>query len=1087
MFRNLLFKNQVVDNVVVFDDRHAGKIKADNSFSKMDGDTNLNSILQKFKDMNKKRTASGLSLLVLALPLSACGGGSSGDSSTSLPEVTGRAIDGYLANSKVFLSSNPDVFVRTSDAVGSQGSFEGLFGTGSIVVREGVDISTGKTFTGELKAPEGSKVVTPITTIVEAVVSQAAASGNTSVTPAVAAQQVAKGLGLQSTSDILNTDFVESGSAGMAKAAAKVASVISVVTASTGDEVSAAVLGNIAKKVAKAGEVGGKANVLNDAAELKNVFQEVRTTQAELFATQPETLDLDVLIDNVSKVVAKVSAQVDAAASLKDIAATQQAVQDDIVVAFTVDAENPEAFDPTVFEAALAEIDEGFDAIIAEAVLELDSYIATVDTGLDFEVILDAADVDETVVAIDLDIIDGALEGTIPDELITGFVFGEVELETLDGVLDGTIDAAAVEEILATLPEFDIFPEDPTGEVPGDVPDGELPDDLPEDIADIIAAGGGGGGGGGGTSTPIVTGDTIEVEVAAGGSIANALAAAKLSSTSSTDNIVITLASGRYSENVTIDADALGVASVTINGANAGSSLKANISSTSDITTDASTVISGLAFDTADGSRSSNESWIDGAITVASNNVTLDGLRLHSYNGALKFDGADIDSFTVKNSYITGFNGADSFSYTGDGTNEGWNITGNMIGGVSGGVGGSLNLENMNAATITENVFFRPAAAHMYLTDSDNVTVSDNLFYHGVHADGANFDGQLAAFQGADANGYGYVGFSGGSGYGYGFGYGYGSGSGADLTQMGSYGGYGGYGPTGYAPSGYGLDAYGGGGANQANYLYYGRNYIAEVKGDSDTISFDGNWGLYNSGGIQFWDEGITGHHFNSISITDNQMAAFINADQDGLLATLSSRHKSGLVGGVVFQVKDGSGSEDLVISGNKIYGSIDQIKNVNDLDALIEVGGGVKDVDITGNTLSWNLSEDFSGTITALNDSSADGKQADKTAAGNTYQIHTQGVLLYGDIENDTGGSVVVSGIFATDTKVDDGALEDEYISHAILLADDGEVPSSFGTLTADINHSITTADYGSTLPLVTINNTDTDAYAGTLTDLTA
>ena len=191
MFRNLLFKNQVVENVVVFDDVHVGKIKADNCYSKIDGDTNLNSLLQKFKDINKKRTASGLSLLVLALPLSACGGGSSGDSSTSLPEVTGRAIDGYLANSKVFLSSNPDVFVRTSDAVGSQGSFEGLFGTGSIVVREGVDISTGKTFTGELKAPEGSKVVTPITTIVEAVVSQAAASGNTSVTPDVAAQQVA--------------------------------------------------------------------------------------------------------------------------------------------------------------------------------------------------------------------------------------------------------------------------------------------------------------------------------------------------------------------------------------------------------------------------------------------------------------------------------------------------------------------------------------------------------------------------------------------------------------------------------------------------------------------------------------------------------------------------------------------------------------------------------------------------------------------------------------------------------------------------------------------------------------------------------
>jgi hypothetical protein len=299
---------------------------------------------------------------------------------------------------------------------------------------------------------------------------------------------------------------------------------------------------------------------------------------------------------------------------------------------------------------------------------------------------------------------------------------------------------------------------------------------------------------------------------------------------------------------------------------------------------------------------------------------------------------------------------------------------------------------------------------------------------------------------------------------------------------MGAYGGYGGYGPTGYAATGDGLDAYGGGGSKQSDYVYYGRNYIAEVKGDSDTISFDGNWGLYNSGGIQFWDEGISGHHFNSVSITDNQMASFINADQDGLLASLSSRHKSGLVGGVVFQVNDGNGSEDLVISGNKIYGSIDQIKNVNDLDALVEVGGGVKDVDITGNTLSWNLSDSFSGTIEALNDNSSDKKQADQTSGSTTYQIHTQGVVLYGDIED----TIVATGTFATDKIADNSALTNEYISHAILLVDDvASVSSALGNLTANINHTITTGDYGSSLPLVTINNTDTDDYAGTITSI--
>ena len=452
--------------------------------------------------------------------------------------------------------------------------------------------------------------------------------------------------------------------------------------------------------------------------------------------------------------------------------------------------------------------------------------------------------------------------------------------------------------------------------------------------------------------------------MAAGGSISDALTAAQAKVSSSADTIVISLSSGRYSENVTLDADALGVASVTIAGANVGKSLAVDISG--NITTGLSTAASTVQtlYDTDNVARGVTggalETWIDGKITVASDNVVLDGLRLHSYNGGLDFSGNDIDNFTLQNSYVTGFSGANSVRYTGDttdGTNTGWVLKGNMIGGVSGGTGGSLYLENMSGASIEANTFFRPGAAHMYLTDTDNVTVKSNFFYHGLHADGANFDSSLADFQGAADEGYGYVGFNGDAGYGYGgygFGYGYGA-SDATFTQMGSYGGYGGYGPSGYAPSGYGLEGYGGGGANQADYLFYGRNYVAEVKGDSDTVVFDGNWGAYNSGGIQFWDEGDASHSFNSTTIQNNQMSNFVNADQDGLLAAVSSRHKSGIEGGVVYQVKDGSASTNLVIKGNEIYGDIGQILNDNDLDALIEVGGEVTGVVFDGNTLKWS------------------------------------------------------------------------------------------------------------------------------------
>ena len=53
------------------------------------------------------------------------------------------------------------------------------------------------------------------------------------------------------------------------------------------------------------------------------------------------------------------------------------------------------------------------------------------------------------------------------------------------------------------------------------------------------------------------------------------------------------------------------------------------------------------------------------------------------------FAGSDIDQFELYNSYVTGFNGANSIRYSDtDGTkSNGWVIDGNLIGGVTGGVG----------------------------------------------------------------------------------------------------------------------------------------------------------------------------------------------------------------------------------------------------------------------------------------------------------------------------------------------------------------------------------------------------------------
>ena len=161
-------------------------------------------------------------------------------------------------------------------------------------------------------------------------------------------------------------------------------------------------------------------------------------------------------------------------------------------------------------------------------------------------------------------------------------------------------------------------------------------------------------------------------------------------------------------------------------------------------------------------------------------------------------------------------------------------------------------------------------------------------------------------------------------------------------------------------------------------------------------------------------------------------MSNFVNADQDGLLASVSSRHKSGIEGGVVFQVKDGSTSSSLLIKGNEIYGDIGQILNDNDLDALIEVGGGVEGVVIDGNTLEW------SGTVSSSERISTD-------------DVINQGILLYGDINEEGTSSIIIK-----DNVFETTSITENYQSSAIFL--DTSAISTIGTLSSDV--LITDAD---------------------------
>jgi Ca2+-binding RTX toxin-like protein len=112
--------------------------------------------------------------------------GGNGDSASSVgsilvsvtpleqPEaLVGNAIDGYLVGATVFADANLNGVLDAGEAwttTGSNGQFALAGGSGPLVLYGGTDMSTGLPFNGVLKAPEGSTVVTPLTTLLAALV-----------------------------------------------------------------------------------------------------------------------------------------------------------------------------------------------------------------------------------------------------------------------------------------------------------------------------------------------------------------------------------------------------------------------------------------------------------------------------------------------------------------------------------------------------------------------------------------------------------------------------------------------------------------------------------------------------------------------------------------------------------------------------------------------------------------------------------------------------------------------------------------------------------------------------------------------------
>lgn len=174
----------------------------------------MNSI--KFKDRVSPPIVV-LTSIAAAVLVAACGGGGGGgiSGSGSSSVLSGLAVDGYLQGSTVFLDMNRNGVLdsgepsTTTDANGrysmDYSSINGTITGLPIVVTGGIDSDTGLAFAGQLKANADvatqGQVVTPLTTLVDAMVAQGIAADVTS-----AKTMVANSLGL--TPDQLSVDPV---------------------------------------------------------------------------------------------------------------------------------------------------------------------------------------------------------------------------------------------------------------------------------------------------------------------------------------------------------------------------------------------------------------------------------------------------------------------------------------------------------------------------------------------------------------------------------------------------------------------------------------------------------------------------------------------------------------------------------------------------------------------------------------------------------------------------------------------------------------------------------------------------------------
>ncbi len=203
-----------------------------------------------------------------------------GNDGASVTVSSGLVADGYVRGAAIWIDTNKDgtADYDTGVTTDESGNFFLPPGTpsGSIVAIGGVNIDTGVPNTMPLRAPEGSTVINPLTTLVQAII-QADTTGNTSAE--TASISVVAALGLTAGTDLTTYDPIAESDLSAQKAAATVATIITLAAESATDSTNT-IISNIVEQI-QASETSTVVLDLSDSTTISNMTAGV-TLSAEV-------------------------------------------------------------------------------------------------------------------------------------------------------------------------------------------------------------------------------------------------------------------------------------------------------------------------------------------------------------------------------------------------------------------------------------------------------------------------------------------------------------------------------------------------------------------------------------------------------------------------------------------------------------------------------------------------------------------------------------------------------------------------------------------------------------------------------------